>query len=402
MIALVVFILLQAVVIALMLLRRRQRHLIEEKLRLSEERYREVVECQSELVCRYRLDLKLTFVNEAYCRFFGRRREELLGVSFLTLIPEEKHAEIRGVVDALAKSCTPVLYEHQVMQADGSIGWMEWNDFAIVDEKGEVEEFQAIGRDVTQRHRALDALAESERNLAHATRLALLGELTASIAHEINQPLGAILSNAEAAEMLLSAGKTDQVAQILADIRRDDLRASEVIQHVRGLVGRKDPRLERLDVNEVVTRTLGLASAEAQRRAVRIETQLADGLPAIEGERIALKQVLLNLILNGMEAMSETPAVRRRMVVTTQASGPDWVEIAVFDSGPGIPEEKLGRIFDSFFTTKENGMGLGLAMCRSIVEAHRGSIAVENNPRGGAAFRLRLPANFGHKPAVRL
>lgn len=248
----------------------------------------------------------------------------------------------------------------------------------------------------------MDALAESERNLAHATRLALLGELTASIAHEINQPLGAILSNAEAAEMLLNAGKLDQVGQILADIRRDDLRASEVIQHVRGLVGRREPRLERVEINDVVTLALRLVSAEAERRGVRIETQLADGLPAIEGERIALKQVLLNLTLNGMEAMGDTSAIRRRMVVTTQASGAEWVEIAVFDAGPGIPEEKLGRIFDSFFTTKENGMGLGLAMCRSIAEAHRGMITVENNPRGGAAFRLRLPAGFGHKPEPRL
>ena len=400
-IAAVTAIIVQSGLITALVLHWRQRKRAEEALRFSEDRYREVVESQTELVCRYHPDSTLTFVNEAYCRAFGRAREDLLGHRFLDFVPEEKRAEVEAIVQRILLSGAPIMDEHQVLRPNGEIGWMEWQDFPIRNERGEIEELQGIGRDVTERRRAREALAESERNLAHATRLALVGELTASIAHEINQPLGAILSNADAAEMLLEsndlkAETIEEVRRILADIRRDDLRASEVILHVRGLVGKRAPRFVPLDINQTVELAMKLAASEAQRRGVALRAVLAAGLPPVEGERVQIKQVLLNLILNGMDAMSDTDPTQRQLTILTRSDRGTTVEINVTDTGRGILPGELPRIFESFYTTKEMGMGLGLAMVRSIAEAHGGSIAAENNPTGGATFCLRLPVTGRH------
>jgi PAS domain S-box-containing protein len=384
---------LQSALIAALLLNRRQRRQAEDALLVSEERYREVVESQRELVCRYLPDTTLTFVNGAYCQSFGESREALLGRRFLDLIPLEKHPEIVGIIRRVVECHSPILHEHEVLRPDGSVGWMEWQDFPIRNAQGELEELQGIGRDVTERRRATEALAEAERNLAHAARLALVGELTASIAHEINQPLGAILSNAEAGEMLVDSGSFDEVKQIFADIRADDLRASEVIQHVCGLVAKRTPQFAPVQINEVVEIAMDLAAREARRRTVNLHADLADELPLIEGERVQLKQVLLNLMLNSMDAMRATDPAHRQITVRTSCERGMFIEISVTDAGHGIASSELPRIFESFFTTKEMGMGLGLAMSRSIAEAHRGSITAENNAGCGATFRLRLPTN---------
>ncbi|HYB53453.1 MAG TPA: PAS domain S-box protein, partial [Thermoanaerobaculia bacterium] len=206
-------------------------------LRASEERYREVVESQTDLICRFAPDTTLTFVNEAYCRYFGRTREELIGRRFLDFTPEAARDAIRRHVLSLIDNPRVEIYEHEVTRPDGTIGWQHWTNHAIRGRDGRIYEFQGIGQDITDRKHA----EEAQRSLAQASRLALLGELTASIAHEINQPLGAILSNTDAAEMLLEAGpeRLDEVRAILGDIRREDLRASDVIHHTRRLLQRR-------------------------------------------------------------------------------------------------------------------------------------------------------------------
>jgi signal transduction histidine kinase len=219
-----------------------------------------------------------------------------------------------------------------------------------------------------------------------------MGELTASIAHEINQPLGAILFNADAAELLLRAdpGRVDEVRKILADIRKDDLRASEVVRRIRELLRTRALEREPLDLNEVASGVLDLLRADAARRGVALEVDLAPGLPAVPGDRVYLQQVLLNLFLNAMEAMAETPAPHRRLSVRT-ARNASGVEVSVTDAGPGVPPERLPRLFESFFTTKKDGMGLGLSIARSIVEAHGGRIWAETRAEG-ATFRFTVPA----------
>ncbi len=364
------------------------------RLRASEERYREVVNTQTDLICRYLPDTTLTFVNEAYCRYFGRSREELIGRKFLDLIPEGLPRDsARRHVESLVQDPKVDVDEHEVVRADGSIGWQQWRDHPVRGRDGRVIEFQAIGRDITDRKRA----DEADRRLAQAGRLALLGELTASIAHEINQPLGAILSNADALEILLESGnaRPEELGAILSDIRREDLRASEVIRHVRSLVRRRAMEMRILDVNEVVAEALQLAAAECRRRGVVLETELAPDLPPVRGDRVALQQLLLNLMVNAMDAMSGAGEGGRRLTLRTTGNGDDTIEVAVVDVGHGIPPDLLPRLFESFVTTREQGMGLGLSISRSIVEAHGGRIRAENNRGGGATICFALPAGEG-------
>jgi signal transduction histidine kinase len=245
-----------------------------------------------------------------------------------------------------------------------------------------------------RRHRAELAMQRQRGELFHATRLATLGELTASIAHEVNQPLGAILANVDAAEMLLDSENMhpDALRQILADVRRDDLRASEVIRRLRALLAKHETAREPLDVNEMVADALQLLASESRRRDVEVETAFAPGLPEVSGDRVQLQQVVLNLVVNAMDAVADAPAGRRRISVRTRRTLDGDVVVAVADRGPGIPAEQQPKLFDSFFTTKPRGMGLGLSIARTIVEAHGGHIRADSDGRSGATLYFMLPA----------
>jgi signal transduction histidine kinase len=235
--------------------------------------------------------------------------------------------------------------------------------------------------------------------LAHASRLSVVGELSAAIAHEINQPLGAILNNADAGEILLEDPEPplEEIRKILADIRRDGLRASEVIRHLRRLVKKREMELGKLDASLVVTDVIALLAAETRRRRQVIVSLLPPEPRYVSGDRALLEQVLINLVLNAMDAMESLPpaaAARRprapiELGVATTSHGE--VEIWIRDAGPGIPAARLRHLFDSFYTSKPHGMGLGLSIARSIVEAHGGRIQVENSVGAGACFRITLP-----------
>jgi signal transduction histidine kinase len=228
--------------------------------------------------------------------------------------------------------------------------------------------------------------------LAHANRLAVAGELTGAIAHEINQPLGAILSNADAGDLLLDAGmdKPDKLREIFADIRRDDLRASEVIRRLRDLIGRHTVDRKELDLNDVVTDLQSILSAEARRRGVMIEMRPAQETLPILGDRVQMQQVLINLTLNAMDAVARQPEGRRTIDVSLARSDKKAV-LAVRDQGPGIAPEHRAKLFESFFTTKGNGMGLGLSITRTIVEAHGGRVWADSTSGQGTVFQAEFP-----------
>lgn len=358
-------------------------------LKASEARYREVVEAQTELLCRLRTDSTLTFVNAAFCRFFGKGREELIGQRFADLLSSAGRAtfiEETGALNPDRPSCS---YDLEMTRADGSLGWLHWAYSAVFDPDGRIVEYQAIGHDITDRRYA----EEAKQNLIHASRLAVVGELTAMVAHEINQPLGAILSNAEAAEILLKAERPrlDEVRQILADIRKNDLRADEAIRRIRALLRKRDVQMDAVDLNETILDVLRLVHGDARRRRIQIRKKLDPSLPRIFGDRVQLQQVALNLIVNSMDAMDATRDRARVLTIETKPFGGDYAEVIVSDSGPGIASEKVHRVFDSFFTTKKEGMGLGLSIARSIIEAHQGKIRAETRPQGGARFRFTIP-----------
>jgi PAS domain S-box-containing protein len=249
-------------------------------------------------------------------------------------------------------------------------------------------------RDVTERRHAEEELRAARLDLAHASRLALVGELLASIAHEINQPLTSILSNASAGLRHLPAhvnAEAKELREIFGDIRDQGRRAGEVIERVRALAGKRPLERQPLDMNEVAGEIVTLVRGEARRRCVTLRTELVPSLPAIGADRVSLQQVMLNLVLNGMDAMDQQQAEERRLIVRTRQLA-DTVEVAVSDTGHGIPADRLPRLFDAFFTTKKEGLGLGLAIARSIVEAHGGRIWAEDDGGRGATFRLTLPA----------
>jgi signal transduction histidine kinase len=242
-----------------------------------------------------------------------------------------------------------------------------------------------------RRRRHLAEMDSRQRvlELAHVNRFSTAGELSASIAHEINQPLGSILTNTETARLILKSQSPDlaEMEEILTDIWRDNRRASDVIQRLRSYVSKAPFRREEFDLNDQVMEVVEFLSAQAKSREVRLRSELTRTPLRINGDRIQLQQVLANLILNAMDAVSDTTIVERTVTVTTtQDQG--FAEVSIADTGPGVPPEVARKIFDPFFSTKAQGMGMGLSIARTIVTAHDGQIQVEN--RNGAVFRIRL------------
>ena len=366
-----------------------ERRKTEDALRRSEGLYREVVETQTDLICRFLPDTTLTFVNEAYCRFLNRRREVLIGMKFANLLPEFARGKVFDHLASLVANPRTEAIEHQVSLPNGTLVWHRWINHALRGPDGCVIEFQAVGHDITDRKRAEEATAK----LNHLSRVAMVGELTASIVHEISQPLGAILSNADAAELLLEADprNVEEVLRILADIRKEDVRASEVIRHIRKLLHKRQDEMIPVNLNHVVAEALTFISIEARRRCIVCESAINLNLPMVKGDVIQLQQVLLNLVLNAMDAMETVPAPTRRLRLTTNISANGGVEVIVCDTGVGIPSDRLPNLFESFSTTKTDGMGLGLSISKAVIEAHGGRLCGANNAGAGATFGFVLP-----------
>jgi signal transduction histidine kinase len=244
-----------------------------------------------------------------------------------------------------------------------------------------------------RRRLAEAALARQREELTHAARLATVGELTAAITHEINQPLAAILANVSSAELLVGSGKAGnaELLQVLADVRRDDLRASQVIKRLRALLVTHEEVREPVDVNAVTEEALLLVDAEAQRRQVVLTRAFAGMLPLVSGDRVQLQQVILNLVMNAMEAVSLVEPDRRKVEIFTRRNEAG-VQVSVVDQGTGISAENAARLFESFYTTKRQGMGLGLSIAFSIVDAHGGRLWADSGRATGAAFHFTLPA----------
>lgn len=362
----------------------------EQALRSSDRRFQLVLQATNDTV--YERDLatdRLWWSRNELTQFgYGAGSCPTNGDAWGALLhPDDKGRVDRRRTAAMQSQLQHWDAEFRLRRANGSYAHVHEQGLIVRDAGGRPLQMIGALADVTERRDA-DELAQ---RLAHASRLTAMGELTASIAHEINQPMSAILSNVDAAEMLLDAGEVDgeHLRQILDDIRNDDLRASEVIKHIRGLAIKRDATFEHFDINQLIEAVLRLVSPVLLRRRVSLNVEVAP-VPKVRGDRIHIQQVLLNLLFNGMDAMESAREDHRLLRVTTSCPEPGKVQVAVRDRGHGIAPEDLGRIFDSFFTTKKNGLGLGLSIARSLVEAQGGRIWAENNPDGGATFRFTL------------
>ena len=234
--------------------------------------------------------------------------------------------------------------------------------------------------------------------LAHVNRFSTAGELTASIAHEINQPLGSIMTNAETAQAILKSQSPDvaelpdivELKEIVNDILQDDRRATEVIRRMRSLLKKAPFELKRLDLNDIVRDTVEFLSSLAVGRKIELVSRITPEALLILGDRVQLQQVILNLVMNGIDAMKDNPSEHRTITIRTSRVG-EFAALSVSDRGPGIPEDKLEQVFDPFFTSKTEGMGMGLSIARTIIEAHNGQISAKNRDHGGASFKVKLP-----------
>jgi PAS domain S-box-containing protein len=333
------------------------------------------------------------FWSEESFRIFGYDRTT---TPSLELVVQRTHptdvARVRQLIDRASRDGKDWEIEHQLLLPDGSIKSVQVVAHAVTDESGSFEFVGAI-MDVSAAKRAEQKLRHAEAELAHISRVTTLGELTASISHEVNQPLAAVVTNAEAALRWLGSEppNPDKAREILGDIVKDGMRASDIIHRIRAIIKKAPTRMDRVDVNEAVLDVITLTRSELLRQGVSLQTQLATGLPLIEGDRIQLQQVLLNLILNAVEAMSGIDEGTRETRISTGREASSGVLVTVRDFGPGLDPQSLDRLFEAFYTTKPDGLGMGLAICRSIIEAHGGRLwATANEPRG-AVFQFTLP-----------
>ena len=247
--------------------------------------------------------------------------------------------------------------------------------------------------DISERRKAEAETQRLRDELTHVSRLAIMGELTAAIIHELSQPLTAILTNARAGLRFIGANHdVKEVREILEDIIDDDHRAGQVIQHLRSLFKKGEVEHRPLQFNAVINDVVSVVRADARRRNVATTLDLAVGLPLVSGDRVQLQQVLLNLVVNAFDAVADVNDRPRKVIVRTRTLGEKFVQVDVADTGPGIAPEKLGSIFQPFVTTKPGGMGMGLSVSHSIVNAHEGRLWAENGQDGGAVFHIVLPA----------
>jgi two-component system sensor kinase FixL len=300
---------------------------------------------------------------------------------------------VRLAVDNVLRTGGEYDIEHRIALPDNATRWVAAHGQVERNAAGQPTLLRGVLHDVTSLRSAQDESRELRRNLAHAGRVSMLGQLASALAHELSQPLAAILRNSEAAEMMLRGNSPDleELRAIVADIHGDDQRAAEVISRLQTLLKRRHLDFEAISVDGLVRDVSSLVRPDAVAKRVTLEYAVEAGLPALSGDRVHLSQVLINLIINGMDAIASSEQPRGLVRVAARPAAERAVELSVIDSGTGIPPHMLSRLFEPFFTTKENGMGMGLAVSRTIVEAHGGRFWAENNPAGGATFRFTIP-----------
>ena len=309
-----------------------------------------------------------------------------------SLHPDDRDAvlaKIQAAVEQLGAFTT----DYRRVYADGSVRWFADSGTAEREATTGAVLLRGVSMDVTETQETKEALRAQRDQLSHTLRLATMTQMASSLAHELNQPLTAIVNNANAARRMMAkdTATREELLEIFEDIAADGRRAGSVIQGIRSLTRPQEQKRVGLRLNGVISDLMPLITAEAHARRVEVVEDLADALPKVSGDPVQIQQVLLNLAINAMDALDMPGATERKVVIRTEAEGVSSILASVRDYGPGLPPEGGERLFDAFFTTKPHGLGMGLAIVRSLVEAHGGTITASNAPGGGALFQFRLP-----------
>ena len=341
-------------------------------------------------------DGRIIDANDAFLDMVGYDRDDLLAgrIRWTDMTPPEWRAAGEQAVADLRATAMRQTFEKEYFRKDGSRVPVFVGSTAL---GGTREEGVAFVLDLTERKRTEEALRESQVMLAHVNRLTTMGQLTASIAHEVNQPIAAIVTSGHAGLHWLDARppNLEEVRQTLTRIVKDGTRAGDVIGRIRALIKRVPARKDEVEINEAILEVVALAQGEVVKHSVSVRTELAEGLPLVHADRVQLQQVVLNLVINAVEAMSGVGDGPRQLLITTGTIEGDaeGVLVAVRDSGPGLDPASLERLFEAFYTTKPDGMGMGLSICHSIIEANGGRLWATANLPQGAVFQFTLPAS---------
>jgi PAS domain S-box-containing protein len=335
-------------------------------------------------------------VNELWFEYTGQTPEYVNShpEAWMSTVHPEDRERAAGIYWDGIRSGRGFTMEARFLRArDGTYRWHLNRAVAVRDSEGNILRFVGTATDVHDWRQAQEELRNTQAELAHTTRVLTMGELTASIAHEVNQPLGAIVASAGACERWLAATppQMEKARRALERIVNDGRRAGEVIKRIRALMKRQAPQKDWLEINEAILEVIAVAQHQLHRNDILLETQLAEGLPLVRGDRVQLQQVLLNLIVNAIEAMSGIDERRRELTIVSDADGPEAVAVEVRDSGMGVDPERAAHLFEPFYTTKSEGLGIGLSISRTIVEAHGGHLSAATNVPHGAVFRFSVP-----------
>jgi PAS domain S-box-containing protein len=363
------------------------------ELQEGEARVRRLVDSNIIGVFIWKLEGQIIDANDAFLRTVGYDREDLISgrLRWTHLTPPEWLDRDERWVPELKRTGSLQPFEKEYLRKDGSrvpvlIG------MAIFEDRGN----QGVGfvLDLTERKRAEEGLRGAQMELAHVNRVATMGQLAASIAHDIKQPLTAVVSSSEAASswLCMQPPNLDEAKAALARIDKAGILASDVVDRLRNLFRKGPARKDRLDINETVHDVIALIRGEVSKNGVSLQTQLTDDLPTIQADRVQLQQVILNLIINAVEAMRDAGEQSRELLISTGKDATGGVLVAVHDSGPGLNPDSADRIFDAFYTTKPGGMGMGLSICRSIIEAHGRRLWASAKMPHGATFQFTVPA----------
>jgi PAS domain S-box-containing protein len=366
----------------------------EDRAQESERRFLLMANSAPVLIWSSGPDKACTFFNQTWLEFTGRKLDQELGNGWTESVHPDDLPGCLKTYEGSFDARRTFTMEYRVRRHDGQYRWISDHGVPRYDAQKNFLGYIGSCVDVTERKEAEADAQRSRQELAHVTRVAMLGELAGSLAHELNQPLTAILTNAQAGQRFMAARppEPEEVREILNDIAEEGRRAAEVIVRVRAML-KKDPvQMVTQDLNVVIGEVLGIMRSDLIYRNVAVVTRLPSGLPFVQADRVQLQQVLLNLILNSCEAMNETPANERGLTIETERANGSEVQVSIADRGPGFAPEALPLIFEPFRTTKANGLGLGLPICRSIINAHGGRLWAMNNHGRGATLIFTLPA----------
>jgi len=367
-----------------------ERKQMESEIQKAAEEWQTTFDSIQDLVMILDPEFKLIRVNGATLSFFNLPLERVLGKHCYDLM----HGTSEPVGTCpLAKMIKTKRHEETELYDEKTDAWLHVSVDPVFNDKGEILRVIHTVKDVTGHKRAEAEASHARRELLRMERVSRMGELTASLAHELNQPLTAILSNAQAALRFLQSENPDlnELREILQDISSDDKRAGSVIRSLRAMMKQEEREREPLSINDLVREVVSLFHSEAVLRNVNIDMEFTESLPTVLADKIQLQQVVLNLMMNATEAMDHEAPERRKLFLKTRRADHGAIQVAIRDCGPGIEEKELDRVFQSFFTTKGAGLGMGLSVSRSIIEAHGGRLWAENNPDKGASFFFELP-----------